>query len=43
MLHPTSPAESLELIRKKYESTVFGEELGCVKLFKATLLVKPDS
>jgi len=42
-VHPRSPDECLESIQKRYESTVFGEGLGCVKPFKATLLVKPDS
>ena len=38
-----SSADTLESIRKRYESTVFGEGLGRITPFKAKLQMKPDS
>ena len=38
-----SSADTLESIRKRYESTVFGEGLGHITPFKAKLQMKPDS
>ncbi len=41
-VHPSTPAISLEHIQRRYESSAFSNGLGCVTLFKAKLLVKPD-
>ncbi len=39
----SSPAESLEAIKKRYESSVFSEGLGCITPFKANIIVKSDA
>ena len=41
-VHHSSHADSLDSIRKRYECSVFGEGLGCIKPFKAKIQVKLD-
>ncbi len=38
----SSPAESLEAIKKRYESSVFSEGLGLITPFKGNMILKSD-